>query len=609
MGCTSDIRFIVRLYEAEPDVAPISSPIRQIPCARGGFNLPTPTLVGLPVNEAGYEALVRGYQAEIAAIALTSLIYGPNNCPAGPVANVVLDYRLSEMGFRLWPLTREDYARLFEDRVHLEQAAYYVGSDVSGRLGTALLESERPLYALIELLREGYQTPLNEIEAYIIRERFRRNFYWSTLHNLTDENFAANGPLEAAWERFLVEKAGADEDFEAPELPDQDLRMVCYGGDITTGVAYPNGVLYELDLETGEMTAVFPLNHTDGYVVSLPGDEGVIVVEQRLDFVRENGRFLLWEEGDPVVLFESFENVLPVSLFDFRGRGEQLLVYDRQDQQYRGYLLAECEADTSCSWTDFGGLPILSPSGERFLSLLAIGNHGYEGRFFRPFGVGRLMTLTNAIVGKSPFWLSDERIGWVGEDGRTVMVLTVAGENYPERREVLFTLEEVDPLLALDEAVTIASVVSNPREPEDLIVTVVDREGWTWIYQVNILRRWVQKLEERAFLLDSETVYSFDFSPEGTWLVISGNSLTDLTAYLHLFGMAGSGRRDGSLVHSFDYKMVFERPMHWTIDWSAGDEWLAIPDNGYIRLINPAAEYQDVIIPDGVGCSGAVWVD
>jgi hypothetical protein len=189
------------------------------------------------------------------------------------------------------------------------------------------------------------------------------------------------------------------------------------------------------------------------------------------------------------------------------------------------------------------------------------------------------------------------------------MALTVAGEDYPEQREVLFTLEEVDPLLALDGAATIESVLSNPNEPEDLIVTVKDGEGWASIYQVNILRRWIQRLKERAFSLDSETVYSFDFSPEGRWLVVSGNDLTNSTAYVHLFEVAGGSRSDADRVHSFEYKMVFERPMHWAMDWSAGDEWLAGPDNGYIRLINPTADYQDVFVPDGVGCSGAVWVN
>jgi hypothetical protein len=85
--------------------------------------------------------------------------------------------------------------------------------------------------------------------------------------------------------------------------------------------------------------------------------------------------------------------------------------------------------------------------------------------------------------------------------------------------------------------------------------------------------------------------------------VVSGNDLLGPTAFLYLFDI------NGNTIHSFDYDMDFERPMHWAIDWSAGDEWLALPDNGYIRLINPAADYQDIFVPDGVGCSGAVWVN
>jgi hypothetical protein len=601
-GCTADFQLEFRLYTRSPHILAITPRINLLPCVEGDPELPTPTLVGLPVDEAGYEGLLHGYRSEIAAFTLAHMISAPN-CDPSRLKIAMLDYRLSEMGFQKWPLTSEDYDKLRTEQFHLEQMLYSIQND-GDTIWNFENEAEvlRPSYALIEFVTEVYGTPLDEIEAYIDRGRLSRNFYWSTLHNWTDENFAADGPLEAAWERFLVEKAGV-ETAAAPELPEQNLRLVCYGGDITTGIAYPNGVLYELDLGTGELTAVYPLNHTDAYMTSLPGDEGVIVAEQRLDFVRENGRVLLWKDGGPVVLFETADNLVPVSFFDFRGRGGQFLAYDRGDQRYGGYLLAECVAGDGCNWSDFGGFPIISPSGEGFISLIPLGNHGYEGRFFRPFGVGRLMTLTDALVGKSPFWLSDERIGWVGEDGRTVLSLTVAGEDYPEEQEVLFTLTEVDPLLALDEAAAIESVVSRPEEPQDLLVTVRDGEGWVSIYQVNILRRWIQPLKKGAFSLDADTVYSFELSPERRWLVISGNELTTSTAVIHLLALDENG------VHSFDYKMAFDRPMHWVMDWSAGDEWLALPDNGYIRLINPAADYQDVVVPEGVGCSGAVWVN
>jgi hypothetical protein len=114
-------------------------------------------------------------------------------------------------------------------------------------------------------------------------------------------------------------------------------------------------------------------------------------------------------------------------------------------------------------------------------------------------------------------------------------------------------------------------------------------------------------LKERAFILDSReferVTFNFNLSPDGRWLVITDDDRMKSTASIRLFDL------DKVEVHTFEYKMVFNQPMHWTMDWSAGDEWLAIPDNGYIRLINPAADYQDVVVPDGVACSGAVWIN
>lgn len=603
-GCSAGFRMAVRFYESTPDIAAITSPMKFLPCGEDIFELPPPTLVGLPVDEAGYEALLQGYRAEMAALTIAHLLY-PSNCDYSRLRIALLDYRLSELGMRPWPMVSDDYVNLWSEQFHLEQMYFAVQKDRQTVWnvvpGTGVM---RPYYALIAFLTEVYGTSPAEIERYLDRERLTEDLYWSTLHNWSDQNFADNYPLELAWGKFLEEKAG-DGVAVGPDLPDQDLRLVCYGGNITTGIAYPNGVLYEVDLETGEMTAVYPLNHTDAYLTPLPHDRGTVVVEQRLDFVREPARVLVWEEGEPIILFETSDNLEPVSIFDFRDQGEQLLVYDSDDQKYGGYLLADCGSEAGCRRLDYGygGFPILSPSGERFMSLLSIGNHGYESQYFRPFSMNGLTTYSDSLTGKSPFWLSEERIGFIVGNGRAVTALTIAGEDFPEQREVLFTLEEVDPSLALDETAVIEAVLSNPNEPEDLMVVARNGQGWVSIYQVNILRRWIQRLKEWAFLMVSDAVYDFEFSPEGGWLVVSGEYLVSSGSYLHLFDIRGNE------MHSFEYQMEFDRPVHWAMDWSAGDEWLAIPDNGYIRLIKPAADYQEVIVPDGVNCSGAVWVN
>jgi hypothetical protein len=576
-----------------------------LPCAEGVFELPTPTLVGLPIDETGYEVLLDGYRSEIAALTLAFVNY-PTNCDYSRLKIALLDYQLSRMGYRPLPITDVDYAMLLAERVHLEQMFYAVQNDGEEALNfEPWLEDLRPYHALIVFLSEEFDTSLAEISAYIDRERLVRDFYWSTLHNWSDENFADNGPLEAAWEQFLIEKAGSER-ADAPELPDQNLRMVCYGGDITTGVAYPNGVLYELDLVSEEMTAVYSLRHTEGQIISLPGDTGAVVVEQRYDFVRENARVLLWED-EPVVLFETADNLLPVPEFAAAAGADQILFYNDQNQNYEIFPLAFCQSGNLCELLRQPGFPVWPHSGDLMMWVAANGlSIGYEHQIEVQLLFRGLNDL-NELTGRSPFWLDDNRFGYIADYAQAGMAVTVDENGNPGEEEVLFSLVEVNEFLALDSATVIESVLSRPGEPEDLIVVVTDRDGWASIYQVNVLRRWIQPLKERAFILDSReferVTFNFNLSPDGRWLVITDDDRMKSTASIRLFDL------DKVEVHTFEYKMVFNQPMHWTMDWSAGDEWLAIPDNGYIRLINPAADYQDVVVPDGVACSGAVWIN
>ena len=510
------------------------------------------------------------------------------NAPANPLMIALIDYRLADIGLRPWPLGVEDYARLSENQTHLMQVYYFVQNSIYYPDDwEAVLGDWRPYYALLEFLTTVYETPLQEIESDIDKDRLINITYWSTLHNWSDQRFASNEPLELAWREFLAEKAAGGIS-SARIVPDQDLRLVCSGGDITTGIAFPTGVLYELDLETNQFTAVSTLDHGIAYLLSVSGDEGVIVAEQRLDYVNTDSRLLFWGDEDPVVLIESADNFLPIKFLEFEGREDEFLVFNEQDNVYGLFSLSQCQTAVFCTLSLLRRPPVWSPSGERSMRLILRDNLGYEGQFFEPF---RLDWQQGSVIGpgKSQFWLDDERLGYVAEDGRTVMVMTSERVGVAGTAEVLFTIEEVDPLLALDPATTIESVAANPKEPEDLIVTVRDRVGWASIYQVNILRRWIQKLVDKEISLEPEVVYSYDFSPEARWLVISGNDLATSTAYLHFYDM------DENEARSYAYKMVFERPMHWAFDWSAGDEWLAVPDNGYIRLIAPGENYQTVV--------------
>ncbi len=601
MACAADFQLTIRLDDRSSQIGSITSPLKQLPCVDGGFNMPTPTLVGLPVDEAGYEILLQGYRTTVAASALTRMIYS-DFCPNSPLTIAMLDYRLTQLGFQSWPLKPVDYLDLVEDQVHLRQANFYINNRLINTSIEAFIKDNSSVYAIVEFLIEGHETTLEEIEKNIVENPREIYFFQPPLSNWTNSNYASNRELEFAWEQFLRAKAGNEGEFPQhiePPFPGQDLLLVCLTGLSDTTSALPDRMLYALDLQEEEWITVDDLRLSTGFLLSSPGDEGVIIVEQRFGFL--GVRTL--DENEPIIIVENSKNWLPVTFVEKPSGDLDLMVYNVRSHLYELVQFTKCLSRLFCLSSAVLGYPIWSPSGERIL-LTSPGNFGYERQYARPFILGRFKFSGIEIgEGSSQFWLSDEQFGYVATDGRTVMVSRIGEDELLEEAEVLFTLEEVDPILAIDPATTIESVLSNPEEPEDLIVTVRHRDGGASVYQVNLLRRWIQKLVNKEFELNEETVYSFDFSPETRWLVISGHDSTTSTTYLHFYDL------DENEVRSYQYKMVFERPIHWAMDWSAGDEWLAVPDNGYVRLINPAADYQTVIVPDGVTCSDVVWVN
>lgn len=68
----------------------------------GMISLPTPSLVGLPVDEAGYQALLRGYATHILSAILAEL-YEEECCPNDLTFPLFLEGELARRGLGFWP--------------------------------------------------------------------------------------------------------------------------------------------------------------------------------------------------------------------------------------------------------------------------------------------------------------------------------------------------------------------------------------------------------------------------------------------------------------------------------------------------------------------------
>ena len=80
--------------------------------------LPAPTLVGLPLDEAGYQALFRGYASQMVTAIVTQII-GYSCCDRLPFYQVLIDYELAQLSLKPWPVTSGDYERVLNEQVQL----------------------------------------------------------------------------------------------------------------------------------------------------------------------------------------------------------------------------------------------------------------------------------------------------------------------------------------------------------------------------------------------------------------------------------------------------------------------------------------------------------
>jgi hypothetical protein len=102
----------------------------------GAIYLPTPSLVGLPVDEAGYQALLRGYASHIFS-AVLSEIYQEECCPNDLPYSQFLEAELANHELGFWPppaVNKEISANRALDRIPDRDVALLCARDQSEKL-------------------------------------------------------------------------------------------------------------------------------------------------------------------------------------------------------------------------------------------------------------------------------------------------------------------------------------------------------------------------------------------------------------------------------------------------------------------------------------------
>ncbi len=149
LTCPPDLKLTIRL-STHPDSLLNLADLSTVPT--GDTELPAPTLVGLPVDEAGYEALADGYAAQM----VTAVLVNHTNydcCERSLFYRALLDWQLDELGLKTWPMTSQSYEKVLVDGFQplLLRTLWTNETDTT--------EDWQIVYALIEYLQTQIEEP------------------------------------------------------------------------------------------------------------------------------------------------------------------------------------------------------------------------------------------------------------------------------------------------------------------------------------------------------------------------------------------------------------------------------------------------------------------
>lgn len=159
----------------------------------GLLALPTPTLLGVPVDESGWQVLRRGYETAVVKAVLAETA----GSGAGLLHEAAVSWILAEKGLRPWPLLPENWQALAEQNVELlDGTALWQGQNRQSEEAVWLA------HAIVQFLVEEQGVSSRRLLASIVRDRGLPYTIW--LSAVMNEVPAGDAP---AWRDFISQQA------------------------------------------------------------------------------------------------------------------------------------------------------------------------------------------------------------------------------------------------------------------------------------------------------------------------------------------------------------------------------------------------------------------
>ncbi|MBE2223634.1 MAG: hypothetical protein IAF02_18985, partial [Anaerolineae bacterium] len=236
--------------------------------------LPTPTLAGLPLDQAGKSALLRGY-GQLATTAILTDLWGYDCCKDTSVLYfALLRDTLRQLGLMPWPgvvgdsVSPSQYDHLFKNGLpQLFSGASFWYQMEDGTLTMPDMRADM----LTAFAREELGLTAPELVISLNMMRSSQSFgEW--LQDAIFNRLSAR-ELENAWLGFVYDHSSLAQQMPPVPLPDQDIQLLCHIGSEERMAFYR----YQLTDDSTQLEQ--SLNREVNVMVALPNDDGLAVWE------------------------------------------------------------------------------------------------------------------------------------------------------------------------------------------------------------------------------------------------------------------------------------------------------------------------------------------
>lgn len=350
-------------------------------------------------------------------------------------------------------------------------------------------------------------------------------------------------------------------------------------------------------------------------LAALPYGQGVLLHGLAVDGV-PRWRAYLWRDGEAQLLLDEEE---PYGYYPFFWLGAATSYDDRfviflapDTAEYmpfgpvRTVDLAQCSG-AGCVVQDFDGMPTWSPDG-RLVAVNSAVDSWAELHLVAPESSPARAPLALG-VGFSPFWWDDEQLGFirprftsgqpVPETTELVVVRLAAATSNGWREEVWLNAAELRAALPAGQAAPEHSLFINgaakyPGRPDWLFITAV-AVGAGGAAHGSFLYAFHPASGDIRYLMSDGHTNLVRFSPSGRYLAALpvGADLETIAIY------------------EFDTEKMKSVYRYGATDfgWSADEQWLALAEEGQVRLLAIEHEYQRLVPHAYRGCFSLAWVE